>query len=429
MKPDRAIVFEVCGNTQFDWLMALVNNTHFASLTATSICASPTEIKRVLAKTNDGNAVFLDVTDIIGNGKVERGVSSLVEDLRHASGDNSNAEHQVIVLTSAAGEKYNAQNFLTLSFDNSPNNVEVKRIQQLVSELCSVVVQVTACHYTEMVAEINRFVDNFRIQVPEIKTSKYAANILIYGAIIKIFFYPEYISGEKFNRILKWAESAEESINAQMQIINEFSAAVNTMMRDEAITLVTDAKNTPFLQGESMVLIKSNTICLEEKTLEELIIPRMKSTSRIDTILDAIKGYGMLVATNKNRRPLNVYDTNGIGSSIPFFSIKTEILDLDNLQMIEQLPFEEYFFKPEQIDDKAFLPLLVSFDGRLAGIRFDRYADNHMFITGQSGYGKTTLLARIIASRAYMGHRVVVFDCSGAFSDEEQAKLFPRRFR
>ena len=96
---------------------------------------------------------------------------------------------------------------------------------------------------------------------------------------------------------------------------------------------------------------------------------------------------------------------------------------------LDQLPFEEFYHEPSEIDEKAFIPLMVGYDGRLVGVLFNRYEDGHIFISGQSGYGKTTLLSRIAATRAYMGHRVVIFDSSGAFTDEEIEKMFPAHIR
>ena len=175
-------------------------------------------------------------------------------------------------------------------------------------------------------------------------------------------------------------------------------------------------------------------LCLKIRTFnlcgQVLILSRMNSTRNINKLKQALKDCGYLHSTNKDRYIINIYDTIGMNIRIPAYAVYRTILDKDVRLKVDNIASEEYMLTGEDILKTEFFRFVNTSSDRIAG-RLMKYRDAealHMYISGQTGFGKSFALCQIAAQLSDIGHKVLILDSSGSFSSEELEKHYPTEF-
>lgn len=89
------------------------------------------------------------------------------------------------------------------------------------------------------------------------------------------------------------------------------------------------------------------------------------------------------------------------------YDISAEILDVDVLYKLYNPESIAYILSPTEVPNKDFMSIIRTENG-VAGqqICHKDAENNHFYITGQSGVGKTYLLSNLAAKRFSLGHWV-----------------------
>lgn len=96
---------------------------------------------------------------------------------------------------------------------------------------------------------------------------------------------------------------------------------------------------------------------------------------------------------------------------------------------MDGLSLGEYFCDKDEVPSSDFLPLIIN-NEHIAGkrMKFSGRENNIVFVTGMSGYGKSYTLAQLVAYLAEMRHRVIIFDSSSSFNDQDLQFFLPFEF-
>lgn len=144
-------------------------------------------------------------------------------------------------------------------------------------------------------------------------------------------------------------------------------------------------------------------------------------------ILTALNAEGYLVSTNGHRKPTTVYDENRISKQLRLIAFRyQEMVSSDLLLYIESQKTKQFF--GSEVPKKNFVPLVQNYLGNTAGQLLHRGSNQHRFVTGKSGIGKTGFLILLLYWLCQAGNRVVVFDANASFTREALKAVLPEWF-
>ena len=199
-------------------------------------------------------------------------------------------------------------------------------------------------------------------------------------------------------------------------VVNNFSYVINDCIDSGKINIILHNKEMNFISGEPQVIVKNNLLMIEEKTIENVILPEMTATDNTHRIIKALENTGLLHSTKKNRYPLTVY-SHGEALRITFIAMELDgVLDSITLLKIKESKYADWFSADSS--DNNFIPVVTNKFGEKAYQMFEfEKADNmHCFYTGQSGSGKTNSLTERMCSLYKTGQKIIVFDTSDSFT-------------
>lgn len=96
------------------------------------------------------------------------------------------------------------------------------------------------------------------------------------------------------------------------------------------------------------------------------------------------------------------------------------------MQHIESLKTKQYF--RDDVYSLNFVPLIQNYLGHTAGQVLTPASNQHRFITGKSGSGKTVFLTQLLYHLCRTGNRIVVFDANSSFTKEKLLESLPEDF-
>lgn len=184
-----------------------------------------------------------------------------------------------------------------------------------------------------------------------------------------------------------------------------------------------------FTLGTNKAIIKSDLILLEEDTIKHKILPFMRLTNKLPTLLKSLKSNDLLFCTKDNRYTTTVYDEYGFSKRIDLIALKYQnIIDLDVQHIVDDSNTKDYFQAKEP--DCIYIPLVTNYAGNIAyqEINFDAKENRHIFVTGKSGSGKTVQMSQLIASLRNLDEKIVIFDSSDSFTQEELSRNLSQEF-
>ena len=83
-------------------------------------------------------------------------------------------------------------------------------------------------------------------------------------------------------------------------IVNDFSAVLRQCIQSGDISIVLHSKEMNYIAGAHQLIVKDDFIMLEECTIRNVILPKMKTTECVHNIIKALDHVELLHATKKN---------------------------------------------------------------------------------------------------------------------------------
>ncbi|MDE6005890.1 MAG: type IV secretion system DNA-binding domain-containing protein, partial [Oscillospiraceae bacterium] len=239
-------------------------------------------------------------------------------------------------------------------------------------------------------------------------------------------YYDIHVSTKNFGNylyhILK--NSVEKTGGNSEAIVNDFTQALNKVIRSNNVSIVQYSKDMNFTPGNNEIIIKDKMLALEEETLTKKIFPFMTTTNSVLHILQSLNEDNLLYTSSKGSKESLRYKltvlSHGMKRRYAFIAIeKDAVLDNDIADMLSGIKTSEWFAK--NLPTTSVIPIITNQNGFIASQEFaaNRQDNLHFFTTGMPGYGKTFHLIERMCSLQKQGIRTVVFDVSGSFTREE----------
>lgn|GEM_PF-6683529 len=431
INPKHIIIAEPSECITAEVIIAILKTNDFSTTVTQSLNFPKTKISQKLDSINDGVAVFQDTGNIEDTKKRKAALECIIEDIQHANDMEQYSRHLIAVISKYAGRELPPEYICRLSFDDVKLKFDVPALQCVCREVDSIFIRYITEHFKEVKDKISSVIAFFKkLQDKGIPDDRADIYLFLAGfnEIFMKVFGKSFMSSVEIGKIKKWLNESMEYSSIAYAVTAEFQEIINEGIALEKFRAIEKKGTAVFEKDKNYLIISNDIISMEPELIERIILPKMQTTQNIYQLVNALDECEVLYKTKKQHHPINIYTSKGESVMINAYSVKQSILTLDNLSRIKNLPNKRFFFKADEIRDNEFIPLLVNSDGEVAGMRFNKLEAGHIFITGKTGYRKTTMIARIIASRAYMNHRVVIFDASGAFSEAELKKHFPQKF-
>lgn len=103
------------------------------------------------------------------------------------------------------------------------------------------------------------------------------------------------------------------------------------------------------------------------------------------------------------------------------YGISKRLINVENRKMLDLADYQKFLLDYPELEDNDVLPLGITADGHFIGkdISYVNKSNDSIFITGQSGKGKTFCGTNLLPSLAMLGNRILALDVSSSFTKEE----------
>ncbi|WP_303838783.1 hypothetical protein [Ruminococcus flavefaciens] len=109
------------------------------------------------------------------------------------------------------------------------------------------------------------------------------------------------------------------------------------------------------------------------------------------------------------------------------YGVSKKLINAENRKRLELADYQKFLLDYSELGQNELLPLGITADGRYVGkdISFGNKSNDHIFITGQSGKGKSFCATNLLPLLAMLGSRMLVCDVSDSFTRDEVIRALP----
>lgn len=420
----QALAVETNSSQETAFAIAMLKTFNRFNNTTLALNSTKSKISHELAETNDGICIFQDTFLIENEKKILDSLTPIVNDLRHTTDNKEHSRHGIAIISKFVSHLFPPELICTLNLDGIQYNGSASELMRISEEMDFIIIQTIGNNMNVIRDWMQKTIELQSKNLPQFLTDNVRNICLLVNVSLMLaglLFDYKFLDKETDVNILNLLRQNNESeFNSSQAVADDFSDIINNFIRNNEFNLVRKEPDTVFTSGSNTVLVMNGNLEFEPNIIDKKILPLMHTTHNCDKLIDALTECGYLYATNKNRHPVSVYDENGKAKLIRTYSISCNILDRDNRYKTDNLANQEYFLKKAEIPESDFLPMIALPMGETAGRQecFSNNENNHIYITGQSGFGKSFLLSQIVYNSALMGQKVIVFDSSDSFSPE-----------
>lgn len=403
-------------------------NSHKPSNSLTSI---KTELMRLLDEGKDETVVFID--DTTSESKVKR--SSSLDVICSERSNEKYKPHNIAILSKTIHHQLPEGRALVLDIDeNFGINISTAERNQLcdyLDEMTRIFIDTFCTHFSDYNKKLQTWVNELKKEVNELLPTEDSKNTFaVLYSVLRLWCHifhtllPDNMK-EFLLTLIQNSLRTEKSNSAA--IINEFSRVLNNALSSGIIDIKELNRDMCFTENQNTMIHDGDLILVEESTMKNVFLPKITTASTVNSILNAMKEEDLLVATNGHRKPTTVYDENKIPQQKKLIAFKFQrIVNEDTIQYIESLKTKQYF--SNDVHSLKFVPFIQNYLGHTAGQILMPASNQHRFITGKSGSGKTVFLIQLLYHLCKAGNRIVVFDANSSFTKEKLMESLPEDF-
>lgn len=396
----------------------------------TKICALSecrTVLQRVLDLTQDGTALFRDTSLVEDRRKRDAALNVLVQDLQRGQGI-SDTRHLIAVIADNPGSYPSEIPAIHLTMPTL-KDCDLRQLQHAVGELHAALI-----HELEgSVKTGNLFIFAMNQAKKQgllplrTSTAEPAGGTLCILSIAAAWLHCcGLISEKELREIRRFLAGGyrRESAGDQL-VINDFRRRLSGMICKDALRVFPQSGPPYYAVNSTCAFTDGRWLNLETSAFDR-VIGQLTTTQSRRAVLHALANTGILHCNNNFKRLVDVETAPLHRVSLYAYSIPVTFLSEAAQRKIRLLDYADHLLM-ETDYPIGFIPILRIGDRHAAGRLIDDSIDeaDSMYTSGQTRSGKSYFLAQHAMLRALCGQRVIVFDQTGAFSDEELAKHLP----
>ena len=417
--PDQLFVVEPKSETNACTASAILDNSQRPICRLTD-CR--TAIQYVLALTNDGVALYRDSSYVEDKKHRDVGLDTLLNAVREQSRNNAvNRQIPVVIADNLSNYSSEIPAYF-MSLNDCPDVENNEEISQAIGEFISALVKLLS---NSDVTD-NLITHSLRnIEHKSTGNEDCCCSLIMLCATVSILNHYKVISFDDLRDILIYLRGqSREMPDTENTITNEFRSVLSEEIVSGDIEVATVESSLYFNPNKYMVYVDEAYINLLAKTLDEKVLPAMKTTKRRNKLLSALKICGKLYFNNNFKRSIDIETSSGVTESFSVYSINKGILDGKCQNKLMELEYFDYTFDKGQ-EPVGFIPIIkLNSSNKMLGCVINESTDEceSMYVSGMSRSGKTRFLVEQAVIRYKSGKKVVVIDQTNAFSPEELEK-------
>lgn len=241
--------------------------------------------------------------------------------------------------------------------------------------------------------------------------------------------FGEFFDDETEQSVIDMLSSYKENeVNINDIQITAFSKKLNEVLSIRSFHYVKRKKFIVFDVGTDTVIIDDNFAYFETATIKNLAEKELGFHS-VNTLTDALKADGSLNVNMHNCKcyKFTVQNSQGESYNLYTYGISKLLINAANRMRLELADYEKFLLEYIDFEEKQILPLGITADGHYVGkdVSYKNKSNDSMFITGQSGKGKSFCATNLLPSLAMLGSRMLVCDVSKSFTHDEILRALP----
>lgn len=422
LKPDRMFVVPVESEQNAKIATVLLQNRSFTDTYACSLFESKSVLQSELDSIWDGTVIFRDSSYIENHKRRDAGLDVLLQNLRRGQGIN----------------EVNRKNIATVT--DNPFAYS--------SELPAVYVEMTGCPEVEKLDQLQQAIGTFLVALIRTLVNSDVTENLVSAAIKHTPLSQKTIEngGEVgtetimrctatllselglFDRMHMpqlddlFRRGADAVCDQDLAVVNEFRMVLSKMIGKGELRIANQFSSPYYSESDVMIMLDCDCVNFSVVVLNS-IVNRMKWTQRRNVVLHALKRCDKIRANNAYKRLLDVEVAPGRVETLNFYSVPRTMLTPSCQAKLDEIRYKDYLI-PQSAFQDGFVPIVQGENGFAAGRLIDDNTDEaeSIYVSGKTRSGKTYLLVQQAVIRAAAGHRVIIFDQTGAFSQDELRK-------
>lgn len=426
LTPDQMFIVEPKSESNAKTAIAILKNKNF-SPNVCPLTENKTNLQMELSGINDGIALFRDTSYAEDRKKLDAGLNFLLHDLQNCTGNEVISRHLTVILSDNPGKISSEFPAYFISLSDCPDTDNTNELKQALGEFDYALIRLlTNADVTENL--VTNVLSQTTYLTKTEANSEYWMTWRLIQTTVDILFEYRLINSDENREIARFLKHhPHEGIDSAQYITNDFRQVISKCINSNIIG-VANQKGSPYFDSKkSMVILDDKYINILAATVDNHILPLMKTTRKRNKLLSALKFCEKLYSNNNYKRNLDVETAPGVTETVSVYSFPKNILTPKCREKINAFAYADYVFEKFNFP-KGFIPItLINGCNRSAGIVITDATDEaeSMYISGQTRSGKTHFLVQQAVIRSDSGKRIIIFDQTGAFSPDELRKHLP----
>lgn len=425
---DQIVWIKTNGGQYSSLLTAMLDNIGYGSgQNYTLSCYK--EIEKACTILNDGVLLICDDTKADETTKREKSLDIL----QHQSHDNKNANRQIaVVLSDYAGVELRSDLYCDFSVLYRNYDISPAVITELMEYHDSRILASIEEKFSNFINVFNSNIEEISIQTPHMIPAQRRNIYYLLVGLLRTYneFFCEFFDDETERAIVDILSIYNEIGESNGDFVQTlFGKCLNDEISSGRFQFINRSKYIAFDKGSDSVIVDDNNIYIETDVVKSLAKNKLKFHS-VNLLTDELKNNDCLTINDKNSKcyRFHVQNSNGEPYMLYTYGISKKLINPKNRKLLEIAGMQKFLLSFSELEQKNLLPLGTAADNSFVGkdISYGSKSNDHIFITGQSGKGKTFYATNLLPSLAMLGSRMCVLDVSGSFTRDEVLRALPQ---
>lgn len=209
-------------------------------------------------------------------------------------------------------------------------------------------------------------------------------------------------------------------------LFRDFGVALNKEIASGRFRLIQRTKFIVFDKGTDSVIVDDDFVYFETAVIKALAVNTMKLKSE-NSLMNMLLENECLSVNDHHSRCYKIIIQNSAGEPDKVFTygISKALISASNRRLLNLAGKSDFLLTQAEFEQHGILPLGVVANRCFVGRDISSNSNNHLFITGQSGKGKTFFATNLLPSISLLGGNSIVIDASGSFMRDEVLLAVP----
>lgn len=403
-------------------IAAIVQNNQFGIDNLLTLGGNIRNLRERIAEFNDTVLAVIDDTLLDEEKRRRNGIAAIESAiLSHKEGNR----FVPLIISGYADQEILPDLCCPLKLNGLHSILEPNHITRLLEWKDATYITEIEKHYQDYAGlyRLNNVTISFSVP-PSIPPCRRSAYICLITAARTYDQFMEPLFGEETEHfVADWlSNAADRSTPVNEELVRRFARCLNQEIQSERFRFITRTKFIDFDKNTNSVIVDDDFIYVETDIIKGMAVNKLELHS-VDPLTDALRKDESLTINDHHSKCYRFKVQNSAGDSywLYTYGISKQLITKENRRRINCADQDQFLLTYDELATSGILPLGKVFDGCYVGrdVSYLNKGNDSIFITGQSGKGKSFCAITMLPSFALLGFRMLVFDVSGSFSREE----------